>query len=90
VESPEVLTALGEAYGSPLTVKGVDMARYSRGHYLRRPSDTFDDRHFAMIFFLADGWMPITVNLTAAAAWAAARGKTGATNYSPDPANKSR
>ncbi|MCA1217120.1 2OG-Fe(II) oxygenase [Streptomyces sp. 8L] len=55
-ESAEVAAALSEAYGASLTVKGVDMARYTKGHYLRRHSDTFDDRHFAMIFFLADGW----------------------------------
>ncbi|MEU4799663.1 2OG-Fe(II) oxygenase [Streptomyces sp. NPDC023327] len=58
MESPEVASALSDAYGAPLTVKGVDMARYTEGHYLRRHTDTFDDRHFAVIFFLADGWTP--------------------------------
>ncbi|MEU4820352.1 2OG-Fe(II) oxygenase [Actinomadura sp. NPDC023710] len=56
VESPEVAAALGQAYGAPLGARGVGMNRYSKGHFLRRHSDIFDDRHFAMIFFLSGGW----------------------------------
>jgi Rps23 Pro-64 3,4-dihydroxylase Tpa1-like proline 4-hydroxylase len=58
MESGEVATALSEAYGSPIVLKGVDMARYTEGHYLRRHADTFDDRHFALIFFLSANWTP--------------------------------
>jgi hypothetical protein len=56
--SKEVASALSEAYGSPIFLKGIDMARYTEGHYLRRHADTFNDRHFGLIFFLAADWAP--------------------------------
>jgi hypothetical protein len=58
LESKEVAAAFSDAYGEPVAIRSVDMARYSQGHYLRRHSDTFDDRYFALVLFLADGWVP--------------------------------
>lgn len=58
MESPAVAAALTEAYGSPIGIKGIDMARYTEGHYLRRHADTFDERLFGFIFFLAADWTP--------------------------------
>lgn len=58
LQSPEVAASLSDAYGEPITLVGIDMARYKRGHYLRRHADTFNERRFGFIFFLAPDWAP--------------------------------
>jgi hypothetical protein len=57
-ESPRVAAAMSEAYGRPVRLRGIDMARYEDGHHLRRHADVFEDRVFGLIFFLAPGWTP--------------------------------
>ena len=56
LKSSEVGSAFSAAYGSTITFRTADIARYRLGHYLRRHSDTYEDRVFGLVFFLADGW----------------------------------
>ncbi|QQC91087.1 2OG-Fe(II) oxygenase [Streptomyces alfalfae] len=56
VKSPKVADAFSSAFGEPVSFRSADIAKYEAGHYLRRHSDTFDDRRFGLVFFLSPGW----------------------------------
>ncbi|SOD62152.1 2OG-Fe(II) oxygenase superfamily protein [Streptomyces zhaozhouensis] len=56
VKSPKVADAFSTAFGEPVSFRSADIARYEADHYLRRHSDTFDDRRFGLVFFLSPGW----------------------------------
>jgi len=56
--SDEVRLALSGAFGQNIRFKSVDIARYAKDDYLRRHSDTFDDRRFGFVWFFSAGWSP--------------------------------
>ncbi|MFC8194177.1 2OG-Fe(II) oxygenase [Streptomyces sp. NPDC060006] len=58
LKSTEVADALSGAFGEPVSFRSADIAKYEKGHYLRRHSDTFGDRRFGFVFFLSGGWAP--------------------------------
>lgn len=41
-----------------LKFRSVDIAKYGEGDYLRRHSDTFEDRLFGIVWFIGQGWRP--------------------------------
>ncbi|QWB24448.1 MULTISPECIES: 2OG-Fe(II) oxygenase [Streptomyces] len=56
LKSTDVADAFSEAFGERVSFRSADIAKYEAGHYLRRHSDTFDDRRFGLVFFLSPGW----------------------------------
>lgn len=56
LRDPRVAEAFSTAYGEALEMRSQDVARYRRGQYLRRHSDTFERRRFGLVFFLSRGW----------------------------------
>ncbi|WP_030790497.1 2OG-Fe(II) oxygenase [Streptomyces sp. NRRL S-920] len=56
LKSRKVADAFSSAFGESVSFRSADIARYEAGHYLRRHSDTFDDRRFGLVFFLSPGW----------------------------------
>jgi len=58
VVSPAVKESLSKALGTPVDFASVEIARYRNGHYLRRHSDTFEDRCLGLVWFFSDFWRP--------------------------------
>lgn len=56
LKSPKVADAFSAAFGERVSFRSADIAKYEADHYLRRHSDTFDDRRFGLVFFLSPGW----------------------------------
>jgi Rps23 Pro-64 3,4-dihydroxylase Tpa1-like proline 4-hydroxylase len=56
LKSPKVADAFSAAFGERASFRSADIAKYEADHYLRRHSDTFDDRRFGLVFFLSPGW----------------------------------
>lgn len=58
IRSPEVAESFSQAYRKTVEYKSSDVARYRRGHYLRRHADTYADRVFGVLVFLSPDWTP--------------------------------
>jgi 2OG-Fe(II) oxygenase superfamily len=56
VVSQTTKDALSRALGFPLDFASAEIARYRHGHYLRRHSDTFEDRCLGLVWFFNDSW----------------------------------
>ncbi len=56
--SDETREFLSSAFGEKVKFRSADIARYRNGHYLRRHSDTFEDRRFGFVWYFCSGWEP--------------------------------
>lgn len=56
LKSEAVHNAVSSALGEKVSFRSADIARYRQGHYLRRHADTYEERRFGLVFFIASGW----------------------------------
>lgn len=56
LRSEDVAHAFSAASREEVVFKSTDVARYRKGHYLRRHADCFGDRRFGLVCFFSEGW----------------------------------